>query len=458
MINRRDFLGTAAGAGAALALSPELLNAFRAFQQSRGQLIQRAIPSTGERIPVIGLTLSNHASCANPAALKEVLKTFFDNGGRVLDTTHQNSKTAEEVTMRLIHELGIQDKLFYSWRSLPIAPPPPPGSAPPPPPPGGRGGPPPLPDSATLKPHVEDIKTRLKVPQLNLVMVGAVDLPRLAAMQQAKKEGRIKYVGVFGQRPQLEAIMRSEPIDFIGIEYSVASEASYPIASRAAEETLLPLALERKIGVASFFPFGGANGASCTGDAGLFARLTNKPLPDWAAEFEARTWAQFMLKYVVSHPAVTVVRVGTTKATHMLDNIGGGIGRLPNEAMRKRMAEFFDSMPQPALPQRGAPPPQLPVGPEVVLSAATLDRYAGEYRSSGGSIFTFRREGATLFVKPPGANATEGPLVGRGETKLSDARGPQFEFELDATGKVTGVYLLQPTPMGTPTRLWLERR
>ena len=86
----------------------------------------------------------------------------------------------------------------------------------------------------------------------------------------------------------------------------------------------------------------------------LFARVGNTPLPEWAAEFDAKTWAQFFLKYVISHPAVTVARVGTTKATHMLDNIGGGIGRLPNEATRKRMAAFIDALP--ALP----PPPQQP--------------------------------------------------------------------------------------------------
>ena len=78
----------------------------------------------------------------------------------------------------------------------------------------------------------------------------------------------------------------------------------------------------------------------------LFARVGTTPLPEWAAEFDAKTWAQFFLKYVISHPAVTVARVGTTKATHMLDNIGGGIGRLPNEATRKRMAEFIDALPR----------------------------------------------------------------------------------------------------------------
>jgi hypothetical protein len=250
--------------------------------------------------------------------------------------------------------------------------------------------------------------------------------------------------------------MRNEPIDFIAVNYTIASASSYAIANRSVEETILPLAQERKIGVIAYFPFGGANGVSCTSDAGLFARVVNRPLPEWAAEFDAKTWAQFLLKYVISHPAVTVVRVGTTKATHMLDDIGGGIGRLPNEAMRKRMAELFDSFPQPSLPQRGSPPPQVPQGPTVVLSAAIVDRYVGEYKASGGFTATFRRDGATLFVKP-GTNP-ETALLARSETRFQDPRGPVFEFQLDGPGKVTGAYLEQVSPAGTPTRLWLERK
>ena len=453
MVNRREFLEVTLGAGATLSLTPQLLRALQL--QQGGTLIQRAIPSTGEKLPVIGLTLSNHAACANPAALKEVLKTFFDNGGRLFDTMHQNSKTAEEVTVKLVNELGIQNKLFYSWRSLPI---PAPSPTPPPPPADGRGrgSPPPPPDPATLKPHVDTMLAKLKVPRLDLVMVGAQDLARLAVLREEKKAGRVRYIGVTGSNQQLESLMRTEAVDFIGVPYTIASAESYPIANRGVEETILPLAQERKIGVVAFFPFGGANGVSCTSDAGIFARVVNKPLPEWAAEFDAKTWAQFFLKYVISHPAVTVARVGTTKATHMLDDIGGGIGRLPNEAMRKRMAELFDSFPVPALPKPGSPPPQIPQGPEVVLSTAILDRYVGEYKATGGFTATFRRDGATLFVKA--GNNPEAPLTGRSETRLSDPRGPVFEFQLDGQGRVIGAYLEQVSPVGTPSRLWLERK
>jgi hypothetical protein len=291
-----------------------------------------------------------------------------------------------------------------------------------------------------------------------LLMVGAQDLARLAVLKEEKKAGRVRYIGVSAgvSSSQLEAVMRNEPIDFISVNYTIASASSYAIANRSVEETILPLAQERKIGVVAYFPFGGANGVSCTSDAGLFARVVNRPLPEWAAEFDAKTWAQFLLKYVVSHPAVTVVRVGTTKAHHMLDDIGGGIGRLPNEAMRKRMAELFDSFPQPSLPQRGSPPPQLTHGPEVALSAAIVERYVGEYKAASGFTATFRRDGATLHVKA-GTNA-EAPLTARSETRFSDPRGPAFEFQLDGQGKVTGAYLVQMSPAGTPARLWLERQ
>ena len=172
------------------------------------------------------------------------------------------------------------------------------------------------------------------------------DVSWLAPLKEEKKAGRVRYIGVQvitdQLLPQVEAIMRNEPIDFIGVNYDVSS--------RQAEEKILPLAQERKIGVMVFFPFNNARGLSCTGGTSLFSRVANKPLPEWAAEFDAKSWSQFFTKYVLSHPAVTVVRTGTTKAAHMLDNIGGGIGRLPNEVMRKRMVELIDS-----LPRAGAP-------------------------------------------------------------------------------------------------------
>jgi aryl-alcohol dehydrogenase-like predicted oxidoreductase len=322
MVSRREFLSITCGAGATLALSPELL---RALQPSRETLIQRPIPSSGELLPVIGLSFANHASCADPAPLKDVLKTFVDNGGRVFDAMHASIPAAEQFHITAANELGIQNEVFWSLRGTPAVP----------------GGPSPSPDAA--KAYLDSVFARLNVPRIDLVMLSPTVPPAyLANLKEEKKAGRVRYIGVQviadGRFPDLEPVMRNEPIDLIGVNYDVGS--------RRAEETILPLAQERKIGVMALFPMGNNGGFSCSGGRNLFARVGTRPLPEWAAEFDAKTWAQFFLKYVISHPAVTVARVGTTKAHHMLDNIGGGIGRMPDEATRLRMAELVDSWPQ----------------------------------------------------------------------------------------------------------------
>ncbi|HTF89879.1 MAG TPA: aldo/keto reductase, partial [Planctomycetota bacterium] len=157
---------------------------------------------------------------------------------------------------------------------------------------------------------------------------------QFAVLKEVQKEGRIRYIGATvisdDRYPALEAIMRNEPIDFIGVDYAIDNRA-------VVEEKILPLAQERKIGVVAYFPFGVGS---------LFQRVGTTPLPEWAADLDAKTWAQFFLKYVISHPAVTVVRAGTSQAKHMLENIGGGIGRLPDEATRERMAALVDSWPK----------------------------------------------------------------------------------------------------------------
>src|SRR3954464_6450566 len=263
----------------------------------------------------------------------------------------------EEFHITAANELGIQNKLFWSTRGTP-------------------GNAAPQPGAAVVNGHIDTLLTRIKVPKIDLVMLPAMaDPTNLAALKEEKKAGRVRYIGVqvIADQlfPKVEEIMRNEPIDFIGVNYDVGS--------RKAEETILPLALERKIGVMAFFPLGNAGGLSCTGSTNLFARAGTRPLPAWAADFDAKTWSQFFIKYVLSHPAVTVVRTGTTKAAHMVDNISGGIGRLPNEATRKRMAELIDALPPAPKPQRGqAPPPPLPPG--IVLPVAVLERYVGEYK------------------------------------------------------------------------------
>ena len=311
MINRREFLGIAAGAGAALALGPELL---RAHQQSTASLMQRAIPSTGEMLPIIGLGRGSRP--VDPAALKEVVKTLVEQGGRIVDTT-ASGPAAEDASGAAAHDAGIPNKIFWS---TPVT---------------LRGG------AAAVRAQVDASCARLKVPKIDLAMVVAINTADIAAhldvLREMKKEGRVRYIGVTDLllppsmpgpvAPNLVTLMRNEPLDFVGFDYS--------IGDRRAEETLLPLARERKIGVLGYFTFDRNR---------LFQRVGTRALPDWAAEFDARTWAQFFLKYSVSHPAVTVARAGTGNPAHMLENIGGGIGRLPDEAMRKRMAALVDSL------------------------------------------------------------------------------------------------------------------
>lgn len=327
MINRRQFFGTSASAGATLALTPNLLRAIQALQQSGGKLIQRAIPSSGEMLPVIGLgtsaTFGAVARSTDSARLKEVLETLVDNGGRVLDTAPAyGGQTAEGVAGAIANELGIQNKIFWATK-VNVAGFPPRG-----------GGPPPKADPAAAKAQIEASFAKFKVPKIDLIQVHDLgDVPtQLAVLKELKKEGRVRYIGVTAaadfQYAELEAIMRNEPIDFIGTDYAADN--------RGVEQTILPLAQDRKIGVLVYFPFGRTS---------LFRRAGTTPLPEWAAEFDATSWAQFFIKYIISHPAVTVVTPGTSQAKNMLDNIGGGIGRLPNEATRKRMAALVDSWP-----------------------------------------------------------------------------------------------------------------
>lgn len=403
MITRRNWLGSSLRASASLAFAPSLL---RALESPDGKLIRRTIPSTGEALPVIGLGRGNDS--VDPVAFKEVLQMFVGNGGTVLDTVHDTVGAGEKVALETAGELGVQDKLFWSLR----------GTVP--------GG------SEALKAYLEAKFERAKTSQIDLIQIHvSADSTHLALLKEWKKEGRLRYIGVQAgfdhQLPQLEEMMRKESIDFVGVRYA--------IDQRKVEETILPLAQERKIGVLAYFPFGGNITPDGVVASSLFARVGETPLPDWATEFDATSWAQFFLKYLVSHPAVTAVRAGTTKARHMLDNLGGGIGRLPNEAMRARMTKLVDALP-------AAPQAPSAVAPKAVeLSAAILDRYVGEYQAASGFTMTFRRDGAALLVKP--GNNPEAKLIAQSETRFADPRGPAMEFATDGQGKVTGLTLIQ---------------
>jgi aryl-alcohol dehydrogenase-like predicted oxidoreductase len=320
MITRREWLGIAVGAGASLGATPRFLAALQA-SLPQGQLLQRAIPSSGERIPVIGLgssaTFAQVARSEDVTALREVLKTLAERGGRVFDTAPSYG-SSEEVAGRLANELGIQDRLFWATK-LNVA---------------GRGGA--TADPAAARAQVDASFARIKKPKVDLIQVHNMGDPatQLPILHELKKQGRVRYVGITTTVPQqyaqLVEVMRNEPLDFIGIDYAVDN--------RDVEETILPLAQERKIGVLAYAPFGRTS---------LFRRTAGTPLPDWAKEFDASTWAQFFLKFVVSHPAITAVTPATSQARNMIDNLGGGIGRLPDAATRQRMAAMIDALPAP---------------------------------------------------------------------------------------------------------------
>ena len=327
MINRREFLGITAGASASLAFTPldfvdGGLKPAVLLPPQGGKLIQRAIPSTSEMLPVVSFGPRPEA---DNAAMKELLKTLLSNSGKVVDVMH-GGPPGERGARTAADELGIQDKFFWTSPLSLLS---------------MLRGVLQTPDVATVRAHMEARLATLKPPKVDLAMVSSYSAhvpTNLTVLREMKKEGRVRYIGVWellSTEPsnpslaRLEAVMRNEQIDFVATDYNVGA--------RHVEEKLLPLALERKIAFMAYFTFD---------RGGLFKRASTAPLPDWAAEFDARTWAQFFLKYVISHPAVTVARTGTTKTAHLLDNIGGGIGRLPNEAMRKRMAAFIDALPR----------------------------------------------------------------------------------------------------------------
>lgn len=324
MFTRREFLGLTAGAGTTLALTPELLRALKALQQPSGRLIQRAIPSTGEMLPIISFGPQQESDAAG---MKELLNALVNGGGKVVDGVHGGG---EGIARAAAAELGTQEQFF--WTTTVRSPAPrSPGSPPPP-----------KADAAVVRADIEKKLAAYKTPRLDLVMVSAYaafhDPTYLTVLREMKQEGRVRYIGVehlafprnFPTPPffELEPVMRNEGLDFVATDYSVSD--------RRAEDTILPLAKERKMGFLAYFAFDRGRGLK---------RVANTPLPEWASEFDARSWSQFFLKYVVSHPTVVAARVGTTKTAHMLDNLGGGSGRLPNDAMRKRMAQFVDSLP-----------------------------------------------------------------------------------------------------------------
>jgi len=312
MMTRREWMLRVAGAGGMLAFDP------RAIAVSNESLIRRAIPSTGERLPVVGLgssaTFAQVARSEDAAALRAVLAKMVELGGTVFDTAPAYG-ASEEVAGRIAQDAGIAKRLFWATK-LNVA---------------RRGG---SADPAQARRQVEASFQRAGKPVIDLIQVHNMGDVRtqLPVLREYKEKGRVRYIGVTttfeGQYDALVQTMRTVPVDFIGTDYA--------IDERHAEKTILPLARDKGIAVLVYAPFGRTR---------LWGRVKGRKVPDWAREFDAGSWAQFFLKFVASHPAVTAITPATSRPANMADNMGGAMGRLPDEAMRKRMIELVESLP-----------------------------------------------------------------------------------------------------------------
>jgi diketogulonate reductase-like aldo/keto reductase len=292
--------GTAAG----------LLLPMESSRAESATMLSRAIPSSGEKLPVIGLGTWNvfdvDLTSANEKQLGNVLSSFVKLGGRVIDSSPMYGR-AEQVIGALATKLGLHDKLFLATKVW------------------TRG------KQAGIE-SMERSMSRLQTKRIDLMQVhNLVDLEtQLATMRDWKTQGRFRYIGITHYNESafnaVEKVLRTEKVDFLQINYS--------IMEREAEQRILPLAQDRQVAVIINRPFGGGD---------LFSRVRSKPLPDWTNEFNCRSWAQFFLKWIIAHPAVTCAIPATNNPAHLEDDLQGGVGRLPDAKMRQQMIELASS-------------------------------------------------------------------------------------------------------------------
>jgi diketogulonate reductase-like aldo/keto reductase len=268
-------------------------------------MLRRPIPASGETIPVVGLgtwrVFDVGGSPSERGPLKDVLKSLVELGGRVVDSSPMYG-AAEWVVGDLASELAITDKLFLAtkvWTS-------------------GR-------DAGVAQ--MEQSVKRLRAQRLDLIQIhNLLDWrTHLRTLREWKAAGRIRYFGVThytaSAYDELERVLRAEALDFVQVNYS--------LGEREAERRILPLARDRGVAVLANRPF-------AEGD--LFQRVRSVPVPPWAVEFDCDSWAQFFLKWILAHPAVTCAIPGTSRPQHLVDNLKAAVGKLPDAATRDRMA------------------------------------------------------------------------------------------------------------------------
>jgi len=311
LFSRREVLALGAAFGAAaLGIAPACA--------ASTPVLTRPIPRTGERLAVIGLgtaiIFDIGGDAARRAERRSVIQTLLEGGARAIDTAPSYG-TSESVVGDLLADMKVRDKVFVATKVRA----------------GGR-------DRAVAE--MQQSQRRLRTEKIDLMQihnVGFVDRNEIAAqlalLREWKDRGVFRYIGVTHSQDQERAnerlmeVMRSEKLDFIQINYSMAE--------RSVEQRLLAVAAETGTAVLVNLPF--ARGR-------LFRAVRGRQVPEWAAEFDAPTWGQFFLKYILASEAVNCVLPGTDKAEYMVDNLNAGRTRLPNAAMRRRMVEFLESL------------------------------------------------------------------------------------------------------------------
>ena len=303
-ISRREATRIIAGTAASVLVT-------RTAPAQEAKMMQRAIPSSGEKLPVIGLgtwqSFDVGAGASERAPLEEVLTAFAKRGGRVVDSSPMYGR-AEAVLGDLTAKLRLRNSLFLAtkvWTS-------------------GR--------EAGIR-SMERSLGLMKAPRMDLMQVhNLVDVQtHLAALREWKKEGRVRYTGIThytaGSHGEVARVLEREKVDFVQINYS--------LMEREADERVLRVAQDRGVAVIVNRPFGGGS---------LFGRVRGQPLPDWAKEFDCSSWAQVFLKWIIAHPAVTCAIPATSKARHLEDNMAAGVGPLPDAKMRQRMVEIVAAL------------------------------------------------------------------------------------------------------------------
>ncbi len=306
-MNRRAALKAAIGLGAAMVLRPKDL-----FAQPQ-PLIRKRIPSSGESIPIIGIGTARRyeeiKTDAEKAPLRETIEQFQALGGTVIDSSPSYG-TAEAVVGELVEGLKVRDSLFLATKvSLRM---------------GGR--------EAGIA-QIEASFKRYRTDKIDLLAVhNLLDTDtQLKTIRELKAAGRVRYVGITtsfdNQYRDFEQVMRKEMLDFIQVDYA--------LDNRDAGDRIIPLAADRGMAVMINLPFGRGR---------LFNAVQGKKMPEWASEFDCVSWAQFFLKYIVSHPAITCAVPGMARPEYVVDNLGAARGRLPDAAARKRMEQFIGAI------------------------------------------------------------------------------------------------------------------